>query len=346
MFREKKVYIDYARTIGMIMILFCHFFLIAGYETPAFWLNTGVQIFIVLSAKLQNEKHFNTVNDVVMFYKKRIIRIMLPLWIYILGVTIVLLLIKIPVTAKVFVMYMIGGAGISKTNILGVGHLWFVTVLLICYLIVPVLYKLKPYIIGLSKFKFILLMIAQYCFITCLMNMIGYPEYGVSISLFVFSYYLFTIDSKLQAFNKIKVLLIPTISLVIVRIILDSVNFNGMVSNKYYDAVFVTTVRAFLAILIYCICNYIWYQKDKNNLISLVTSVSYEVYLTHQFIQLSVYEFIPFCNNNGVVGFLLFVIISLFIIALNSIVLKILTDKVVILVGNIKNKILERRFEK
>ena len=49
---QRDIAFDYIRVIAMLMIAFCHFFQIINSLEIAFWLNVGVQIFLVLSAKL------------------------------------------------------------------------------------------------------------------------------------------------------------------------------------------------------------------------------------------------------------------------------------------------------
>ena len=49
---ERDNSLDVIRVIAMAMIVLCHFFQIIGVLGIAFWLNTGVQIFFVMSAFL------------------------------------------------------------------------------------------------------------------------------------------------------------------------------------------------------------------------------------------------------------------------------------------------------
>ena len=130
---------DYVRVIAMLFIVLCHFFQILGNVNVALWLNVGVQIFLVLSAKLLCNRKFNCVKDVLLFYKKRILRLMIPVWIYLILAVLILLLIKQPVSGLAVLIYALGGAAFTQSGLLGLGHFWYITIILIAYLLIPVL---------------------------------------------------------------------------------------------------------------------------------------------------------------------------------------------------------------
>ena len=126
--RKRDFALDYIRVIAMLLIAFCHFFQIINSLEVAFWLNIGVQIFLVLSAKLLQKKRFNTTKDVLQFYGTRIVRIMLPVWIYLAAISVILIIIRQPPSIISVLVYALGGAAFIKGGVLGLGHFWYLSI--------------------------------------------------------------------------------------------------------------------------------------------------------------------------------------------------------------------------
>lgn len=145
----------------------------------------------MLSAYLLSGKRFSDKRSAASFYKQRILRIMLPMWVYLLAVTAALLLIKYPVTSKSVLVYAVGGAGFVSSGVLGLGHFWYTSVLLICYFLVPILDMLANKIEKVSVFQKILILISMVLFLTCVFGFLGYAAYGVNIALFCFAFMYF-----------------------------------------------------------------------------------------------------------------------------------------------------------
>lgn len=129
--KQRDLALDYIRIIAMLMIVLCHFFQIIDCLEVAFWLNIGVQIFLILSAKLLCGKRFENGKQVIDFYKTRLIRIMLPVWIYLAAICLVLCVIKQPPSISAVIVYVLGGAAFIKSGVLGLGHFWYISIILI-----------------------------------------------------------------------------------------------------------------------------------------------------------------------------------------------------------------------
>lgn len=134
----KNTSISYLRAISMIMIITCH--ILQGLNNRwAFWINVGVQIFFFISGFLYGKKEIKNISD---FYKSRVEKIFVP---YIIVLTIGLLLERVFLNKK-YSFYSIFG------NYLGFGgfcgcieiltHTWFISYILLCYLLIPVFQKM------------------------------------------------------------------------------------------------------------------------------------------------------------------------------------------------------------
>lgn len=96
------------------------------------WLNVGVQIFFCLSGWLYGQK---TITDDIAFYKKNAVKILVPYYLTVIPAIIV---------HFIFFPSQIDAVKALKVltcteNVIGGGHLWFIPVILLCYVFTPIL---------------------------------------------------------------------------------------------------------------------------------------------------------------------------------------------------------------
>lgn len=132
---EKDYSISVIRLISMLMIISCH--ILQGLNNRwAFWINVGVQIFFFMSGFLYGKKIIKNNKE---FYKKRIIKVLVP---YCIIFTIVLFLDFCFLNNSYPIKRIIGcflGLGAFGNNIPILTHTWFVSYILLCYILVPLL---------------------------------------------------------------------------------------------------------------------------------------------------------------------------------------------------------------
>lgn len=143
--KRQDVAISYVRFIAMIMIIICHFFQYYGNEL-AFWFNVGVQIFFVISGFLYGSKDIDNPID---FICKQFKKILIPYYVFIIFITFFYL-----VFARTsFSLPKVVKAVFCVGTIDGLGHLWFIGYILICYIMTPYLYWLRKKAENYSIFK-------------------------------------------------------------------------------------------------------------------------------------------------------------------------------------------------
>lgn len=323
---QRDIAFDYIRVIAMLMIAFCHFFQIINSLEIAFWLNVGVQIFLVLSAKLLQKKRFKDGKDVLRFYGTRITRIMLPVWIYLAAICAVLVIIKQPPSLTAVIVYALGGAAFIKSGVLGLGHFWYLTIILIAYLLTPLLALFAEKMKRAKLWQFVVVLgVISLAFIG-LFLCIGNPSYGVHLSLFIIAYYVFqkqTGDEE-WAQKGARYTFIPMVVLVLIRIILSIVGIETWKYYGLYDAIFIPICKAVLGYWLLCAMYQIFSQKRCQicpKTIGYLSAVSFEIYITHQFIELAVFEYVPYCNSGTLLGALLMFTVSAVLIAINTVAL-------------------------
>ncbi len=139
-FKSKRDYsISFVRCVAMIFIVACHIMQRDGFATDigvahiewAFWFNIGVQMFLFISGYLHGKKiKINT----VYFLKKALSKILIDYYIFLF---VMLIVIHYSPWVAVENDEVIGLVTLSKT-ISGLGHLWFVSTIMFCYLLLPI----------------------------------------------------------------------------------------------------------------------------------------------------------------------------------------------------------------
>ena len=126
------------RLLAMLSIIACHFCQYYNSEW-AWWLNVGVQVFFIISGYLYGNK---SMDAPLPWLQKRFVKILTPYYIF-LTLAIVGYLIVSPERlglANVISSYFVVG------TIQGIGHLWFVSYILFCYIITPYLAAIRDYL--------------------------------------------------------------------------------------------------------------------------------------------------------------------------------------------------------
>lgn len=321
--------ITYIRGFAALLIFFCHVAFISDAFELSTWLNTGVPIFFIISAYLLSLKP-NVSRNTYSFYKRRLSSIFPSYWIYLIAVISVLSILGQAPDIKSIICYSLGLSGfITDTGLLGLGHLWFISVLLICYFLIPLLhYICANYTTGGGKVLICIIILFQ----MILFSICGYPSYGIHVGSYIFVYCLF----KQTRGNIAKVQFIyAAIILSAVRLIFDPVFIKMDYSiYYYYDALFQPLARFCLAMALFTTfisgSEYIerWakshYKADA--VITRFSKISYEIYLTHQFILLAFWKFFPSLHNGA--GFIVWIIISFATTILNSMIVVYVKDLV------------------
>jgi len=129
---KQSLAITFIRAMSIVLIVITHFFQ-ANESYWAWWLNVGVQVFLFMSGFLFGGKH---INNISFWYQKRFKKILIPYYIYIIIVLPIYFLLIGEVSITKTLGYALNLQGITGT-LNGLGHLWFLTVIMLCYFITP-----------------------------------------------------------------------------------------------------------------------------------------------------------------------------------------------------------------
>lgn len=144
--KEKDYTISLIRLFSLFLIIACH--VCQFYQNElAWWLNIGVQVFLLISGFLYGQREIISVKD---FYKRNITKILVDYYVFlILIIPIYVLAVHYPISMQNALKLLLG----IGTNIPGLGHLWYISTILICYIITPFIVRLfRPRIKPLFVF--------------------------------------------------------------------------------------------------------------------------------------------------------------------------------------------------
>lgn len=307
----------------MIFIIVCHFFQYYGNEL-AFWFNVGVQMFFCISGFLYGQKRIKNPLD---FIIKNFKKILIPYFSFLLPTIVIYFLFA---RDNISIVLAIKALLCSET-IEGIGHLWFISYILFCYIITP---YLNAFCNKIKNFKY------QYALIICvLVLMLGQILFFVYNSRFVFSrvscyilgYFLsfllerYGVDLfKLLTCFLSGVCVVANIIRIVFKYFLEQ-SFKGFNYFEQYS-------HALLGITLFLII-YIYFRNIKSsNLLKISDKYSYYIYIVHQLLILSPFslmEITPYMYLNW-----LLVMLGIVILA---VLLKNISNKATIMVDAMEN---------
>ncbi len=133
------------RVISTLMIFLCHTVFLFGdlIGKTAQFFNIAVTVFFFISAYLYSLREKYSQGGVILWYKKRLIRIIVPYYIFLFALFILFWIFHQEINPLEWITTGLIIAGVTETPIVSTGHLWFITAIIVCYIITPLLYKVR-----------------------------------------------------------------------------------------------------------------------------------------------------------------------------------------------------------
>jgi len=334
---NKNVGIMIIRVLAMFSIIICHIFQQDGNEL-AYWFNVGVQIFLFTSGFLFGGKEITNVKDWLL---KRCRKILIPYYIYIVLAIIYYLCVKpeyvdlqnIGVTFFLLQLFLSG--------IKGLGHLWFIPLILICYLVTPILQKLYTKIMekenilsGIIKLVLGLIVLQVSIIIPFISNTLI-----SNLICYILGYFISKLYNDKKIDNKILkwITMVITISAIIMSIIYIMINYTNIlqIEKNAIINIMLSYKNVFNGIAIFLILylNLKDITEIKNEkarkVLETIDKYSFEVYITHL-----IYILGPSTILNTMGNRVIELLIITVLIAVSAWILKRLTD----IITNLKLK--------
>lgn len=290
---KRIIAFDYIRIISITGIILCHF--LYNYDSCrslAGWLgNTFNTIFITLSAFLIGFKWENKNRQVLKlsFFTNRIKKLSFTYYPYLLLMFLFIFFIE-QQTPKIGDIVLHFSFFPILQRIPNWGHLWFISLIVLCYLSIYLYTKITTHIkinaAVVVLISIIALIIVQFCnFTPILSNCIVY------ICTYVL---IFTNTRPLMAFiekqNSIQKVLIYLLLVAVCIILAHNKNFNK--SNLHG-----LIIGVFSAILLFIVMFNLFNNKKANNFVCFISEISFEIYLVHNIFTLSDYSLAKHIEN-------------------------------------------------
>lgn len=339
--QKRDSVITLSRVLGTVFIVLCHiiqyYTFIPGSATIGKFLSCGVELFIFISGYLYGKKNYSSNFRFRQWYFKRVITISLPAILVSIIVIGVLFTIQKAVDFNTVIIYLIDAEGIMFLNwrlanrlfteILSLGPLWFTTIIMLCYLLVPLLSRINIKNIRLFSFvKNVHLLFVGLLFVAFLISTILYDYIVIHYFLFFIIGFYF---GKFDFLNRIKNKWMLSHSILFIIALLGRFVFHKYIPNSvFYPSyvlfahfVFGTWFVVFFAYLRNIIPNLID-KLASNKMVKQLDNYSFYIFLVHA----------VFCSGEfnlyNKMGIILSTIFFILCVSISSFLLKILCDAV------------------
>lgn len=284
---ERKRYAEIVllHLIGAIMILMCHFFQKAHIASLGELFISGVPLFLFVSGFLAGLKPEIEKS----WLKKRFIRILTPYYLWVVPCILILWLsdhTMLTISQPLFLLTNMQGLNYIYWKselygaVSGLGHLWFTTEIMLCYLLVPLFQKVLN-MIGRKKSTWLIIMSVIIIVIQPLAIQIGIQT--SYIITFFLGYLVCKLGCKIT--NRLfSVITLGCVGITAVRFVLMRI----MDGTNYYDRYFALISAAAIGIWIFfCV---FWLSSkapifitrlSENKLIAFLSEISFEIYIVH-----------------------------------------------------------------
>lgn len=284
---NKNVGLSCCRVVAAIFIVVCHitkyYTMLPFSDDLGDFFDVGVQMFFILSGYLYGKKN---ISDWKSFYRQRYLKVCLPLQIW----AVVLFICSGCKNGTIYLLYIFNISGLGSINknlvpsvaIGGLGHTWFVTIIILCYMLIPLMqrvcgkYEKQKVLFGLVLLWIIAL-------ITPLFETTIY-YFPLFLTAYFIAYYDIYPNQKTYVLGGYWLLSTLAISLAVGRIWLHLIERIAFFYDNIYVPISHSLLGAWIVVTICVICKW---QKNFAERISRtwlfrwLERLSYSIYITH-----------------------------------------------------------------
>lgn len=265
-------YITWLRALGVILILLCHIVQESStilIKNSAQLFNVGVELFFIISGfclGIQGE-----ILDYKKWYQKRFKRIYISFELFLL----LLFVIYILTNSQINIIKWICAIFAVNVQIKGATHTWFVSVIIICYIITPLFSKfccstpqkcLYPILITFA-------VISGFIPVTIISNYLPHVFYYLIFYIYGKNYKEKKEKTFFNAWGYFIIIAVSVVFRLISRKLLDD--------SLLYNNVIVIATQYIIGLSIFKIFESFFHDKKPLNLVDFLCKISYEEYLVH-----------------------------------------------------------------
>lgn len=256
------------RVFAMVLIVSCH--IAQCYDLQIAWtLNVGVQIFFFMSGFLYGRA--DAPASSLLFYKKRFVKVYLPYLVWVVLIVSVYAIFHLykPNVWQI-VLYLFNLQWFS-TPIDGLNHLWFLTVLMVGYLLTPLVKKL----LGKTPLIFILVFL-----VCCAVEFLIVKKF-YSFFAWVALYFAGMLYGNFYSKKLANIVLVVSATILVVLEVLFVSGWLSQTDDRYSNIWLHWILGLFLFVFLFRILPQLVKPERKHTAVMHLDRISYEVYLTH-----------------------------------------------------------------
>lgn len=286
MSNEQSKAISSIRVVASLMIVLCH--ILQGMDNElAWWFNIGVQVFLCMSGFLLAHSVYSNWRE---YLWRRIKRLAYPYWILLTVIIPIYFLVGVKITWNQVIIYSLGMEGVVGEKIPGLEHLWFITTIIICYILLISMDKLKKVIIKNREIRFWFSLGLVCICIQLISTVTGIGiNNGAWIATFFIGYFL-SARYEYTIPNKLIYLAAPIIGITTgIRVYFSylqeiKVEFLQKIFNILFIPWSKVLLGCFIFMVLYNIFSKFYLDRKLNRGVKWLDNISYEMYLVHQVI--------------------------------------------------------------
>lgn len=307
----KKVNVQIIRIISMILILVCHFLEESNYgilKNLAQFFNVGVFLFFLISGYVYSNKKIDNGKS---FLVDRAIKVLVPMYIFLIPLFIVTI-INHTFDFKYLFIYLFDIQWFFG-SINGAAHLWFLTLIFICYITMIFVKKIEN--------KFSIEKILLVLFVVGIFSAFVVQKISL-LCFYLLTFYLGYFIGRKKQIADIKY--IYSCTLIILSLILRLVTRTFLDDTILYNVIFSSLFHCCLAVGMFLFLYKFFINIKSTSLINYLDKISFPIYIVHYSLirgPVFVYKII---NNYW---------LATIVVLILSLVLSIILDKIVLFVS-------------
>ena len=313
--RASKDYsISFVRFVATIFIIICHVQQYYNIEL-CWWFNVGVQMFFYISGYLYSNR---VIEDSIAWNCKQFLKILVPYYICIIITCGIGFFLHAGCGIKqIFHLIVLNGTG----GFITLDHTWFISYILLCYMITPALLNMK--IICRNNIRFVFRMLFLLCGMFIFFEL--YAKYYKSA--WIICYTLGIIFGQFETYHSKKTNRQLKIFIVFIAAItnLIAIYFNYFSDELFYGfSRFFNYPHVFLGIALVIIFKRLYktiqFKERYNKILDLSDKYSFYIYLTHQIFILGEFSLLGVVDNLllGLIAVIICTFVSAYILYLLS----------------------------
>lgn len=271
----KLEYISYLRVFAMAMIVLCHLAnhsLLGIVHATAQFFNVGVEIFFIISGFLFGIKKIK--GSYSKWYQRRFIRLLPSYYVFLVLLLVIHFCGNNEIVTKSWIaqVFCLEGFGYY---VHGAEHLWFITIILLCYIITPLLDFLRFNVSD--RFNRILYMLSL---LVCIYVTFGVNKqagiYLLKLNIFIWAYICGSLYERFLGVRQIIFCVLGVLGVffrITGKVVFDS--------TILYDVLIVGISQGMIAFSFLGVFYGLFKNCKNSKAVAFFDSISYEIYLVH-----------------------------------------------------------------